>query len=454
MLRKELFLLLFLTLGVFVFPCGGCAESARETEHSVPYQEFLIQEAEWPQIPRYTNMNDHASVNEETLAEYKAWWEAKAEHQSITIPDMELLQDFACESTRTLFEECETSNFLYSPVSLWFCLNTLADLTDGNSQKQILQVIGQQTDEARNAQVDAAFRSLYWNDDVSICIPAMSVWLNKSTEISESLLNQLATVHNAVFKGEMGEASYNEALQAWLNAETRGLLKDCVSDLRLSPNDALAICSTLYLKNGWLSRFNKGRTFPDVFYSDSGEVTTDFMHASDRGAVYTGNGFTAAIMDFEDGGGVTFILPDVGKSPEDLLKDDEAFRFLFSGKKWDRAQSGTINLSVPKIDCMASLPLQSVLGKMGISDVFDPEKASFSSEVSTDSPISLSVLQQHARLILNEEGVEAAAITISADGTSLRQSEEKIDFALNRPFLYAVMSEQGIPLFIGAYHTP
>ena len=418
------------------------------------YQEYLIKAAELPQLPHCPDMNDPSAWNDETLAQYNAWWEAKAAHQEIVIPGLELLQNFTCESTRKLIEDRETSNFLYSPISLWLCLNTMADLTDGDSRAQILQVIGQQTDEARDEQVDAVFRSLYWDDDASICIPAMSVWLNKSTGISNSLLDRLAAVHTATFQGNMGEAAYTAALQAWLNEKTRDLLKDSVSNLSLSPDNGLAVSSTLYLKSGWLSRFSKNKTSPDVFYSDVGEITTDFMHSSNRGAVYAGDGFTASILDFEDGGGVTFILPDEGRSPEELLRGDEAFRFLFSGKEWYKERFGKINLSVPKIDCLASLPLQRMLGEMGVTDLFDPQKIHFSPELTFDSNISLSVLQQYARLILNEEGVEAAAITISAMGSALRPPEDEIDFTLNRPFAYAVMSEQGIPLFIGVCHTP
>ena len=254
----------------------------------------------------------------------------------------------------------------------------------------------------------------------------------------------------------MGEASYNAALQTWLNEKTRGLLTDSVSSVRMSPNSGLVVCSTLYLKNGWLSRFSKGATSPDVFYADSGEVTTDFMHNTEKGTVYEGEGFTAAILDFEDGGGVTFLLPDEGVSPEELLNGEDAFRFLFSGKDRVTAQYGKIHYSVPKIDCKVELSLRNTLEKMGVTALFDPQKARFSPELSSDSPISLSVLDQYARLILNEEGVEAAAITLAMNATaSLYKSEvEDIYFTLNRPFVYAVMSEQGIPLFIGTCYAP
>jgi len=453
-LKRSISFLILLALYIFALSSTAYAESMTKGEDNTSYMDFLIRDAELPQIPQRPDMNSPSGLNNEILAQYNAYWEAKAEHQGIAIPDMELLQSFTRESTRKLIEDRETSNFLYSPVSLWLCLNTLTDLTDGDSRAQILQVIGQQTDEARKKQVDAVFRSLYWDDDASICIPAMSVWLNESTGISNLLLDHLAAVHAATFQGNMGEAAYTAALQAWLNEKTRDLLKDSVSNLSFSPDNGLAVSSTLYLKSGWLSRFSKDRTSPDVFYSNFGEVMTDFMHDSSMGAVYKGEGFTAVILDFEDGGGVSFILPDEGRSPEELLRTDDVFHFLFSGREWGDGLYGKINLSVPKMDCLSEMPLRSSLEQMGITDIFNSEKAQFSAEILSDSELAMSVLQQYARLIMNEDGVEAAAITISTDGALFRSPEAEIDFTLNRPFVYAVMSEKGIPLFIGTYREP
>lgn len=418
------------------------------------YQAYLVKEAELPRIPPRPDMSDPSMSDDEKLAQYAAWWEAKAEQQGIIIPDIEQIREFVRDSTREFAADHEKQNFLYSPVSLWFCLHTLSDLTEGDSRAQIQRVIGQQPEEEQDAQLDAVFRSLYWGGDGPACTPAISIWLNSGTSMSEALLEQLsAKAHSSVFQGTMGEDAYDEAFQRWLNEQTRGLLKDSVSDLRLPPDAGLSVCSTLYLKNGWSIPFQKSATAPDIFYTDAGEVTTDFMHSS-TGVVYSGEGFTAAVLDFSDGGGVAFILPDVGVSPEELLKTDDVFRFLFSGRDWDDGLYGRINLSVPKIDCLTDMSLRSALEKMGVTDIFNPQKAQFSAEVSLNSELAVSALQQYARLILNEEGVEAAAITITTDGALLMPPEEEIDFTLNRPFLYAVMSENNLPLFIGTYCIP
>lgn len=448
MLKKGF--LFFLLSGIFVFAlCGlGCAE----TEGDMPYREFLVKEAELPQIPPCPDMRSPSGPDDETLAQYAAWWSAKSERQSVVIPDIEQIQTFARESARRLIAGRESENFLCSPVSLWLCLHALSELTEGDSRAQILDVLGRT--ESPNAQLDAVFRSLYWEDDSAACVPALSVWLDGGTALTGALTDRLAAGHASVFQGPMGEERYDQALRLWLNEQTRGLLKDSVSGLRLSPDDGLAVCSTLYVKSNWSLPFSRDATAPDAFYAETGEITTDFMHSSNPGAVYRGDGFTAAVLDFSDGGGVAFLLPDEGVRADALLQTDEAFRFLFSGRAWEDGIFGRVNLSVPKLDCLTDLSLRSALEKMGITDIFDPQRARFSAELTSDSPLSVSALEQYARLILNEEGVEAAAITITTEGALLRPPEEEIDFTLNRPFLYAVMSESKLPLFLGICQSP
>ena len=252
----------------------------------------------------------------------------------------------------------------------------------------------------------------------------------------------------------MGEEAYDQALRLWLNEQTKGLLEASVSDLRFSPDGGLSVCSTLYLKSGWSLPFSADETAPGVFYGEAGEITTDFMHSSGAGVVFRGDGFTALFLDFQDGGGVAFLLPDVGLSPEELLNGDEVFRFLFSGRDWDDSLYGKIKLSVPKMDCLSDMSMRNALEKMGVTDVFDPQRAQFSAEVSSDAALALSDLRQYARLIVKEDGVEAAAITMTFDGGLLFTPEDEFDFTLDRPFLYAVMSGKNIPLFIGTFHAP
>ena len=64
-----------------------------------------------------------------------------------------------------------------------------------------------------------------------------------------------------------------------------------------------------------------------------------------------------------------------------------------------------------------------------------------------------SVLQM-SRVQVDEEGVEAAAVTQISEATSARPEEppEVFEMNLNRPFLF-VLETDGLPLFVGLVRT-
>lgn len=59
------------------------------------------------------------------------------------------------------------------------------------------------------------------------------------------------------------------------------------------------------------------------------------------------------------------------------------------------------------------------------------------------------------RVTTDEEGVEAAAYTVfSLSATSAGEMPEELDFVLDRPFLFAITGQDGLPLFVGAVNHP
>ena len=186
-LKRSILIILLMVITV-VLGRIVCAETAQEMEGEMSYRQYLVKEAELPGIPDCPDLSDTSVWDEEMLAQFDAWWEAKEEQQGIFIPDIEQLQAFIRNSTRQLIKGCESSNFLCSPISLWFCLHILSDLTDGSSREQIQKVLGRGPAEDQEVQLDAVFRSLYWEEDSLVCNPAVSVWTDQGTGISKSFL--------------------------------------------------------------------------------------------------------------------------------------------------------------------------------------------------------------------------------------------------------------------------
>ena len=62
---------------------------------------------------------------------------------------------------------------------------------------------------------------------------------------------------------------------------------------------------------------------------------------------------------------------------------------------------------------------------------------------------------QDVRVGIDEDGVTAVAYTILSFGAGAAEPpDEEIDFTLDRPFVFAITSQDGLPLFIGVVNTP
>lgn len=59
-----------------------------------------------------------------------------------------------------------------------------------------------------------------------------------------------------------------------------------------------------------------------------------------------------------------------------------------------------------------------------------------------------------ARIMLDEDGVTAAAYTLMQDAGAGRPPQEEIEFRLDRPFLFAIMGTGDVPLFVGVVNQP
>jgi len=58
------------------------------------------------------------------------------------------------------------------------------------------------------------------------------------------------------------------------------------------------------------------------------------------------------------------------------------------------------------------------------------------------------------RVIDDEEGVKAGAYAVEQAAGAAKPPEEKMDFVLDRPFMFIIRSAEGIPLFVGIVERP
>ena len=97
---------------------------------------------------------------------------------------------------------------------------------------------------------------------------------------------------------------------------------------------------------------------------------------------------------------------------------------------------------------------ENALRALGVTDVFDAGKADFSPLTDKADSIFLSQAKHSARVTIDEEGVVAAAYTVMVACGAALPPDERVEFTLDRPFLFAVTGESGEILFAGIVNTP
>lgn len=118
-----------------------------------------------------------------------------------------------------------------------------------------------------------------------------------------------------------------------------------------------------------------------------------------------------------------------------------------------------INLRLPKFEISFDRTLNDILADMGLRSAFDPDSADFTGigVPQSGNPLYIDLVRQKAVIRVDEEGTEAAAVTMVAMNDLCAPLEEQtpIDVFFDEPFLYMIVEdESGVPLFMGIVDDP
>ena len=396
---------------------------------------------------------DDYTDRDEWRAELDKWQAAQTLQQETAKNALIDLAPFFTAGSAQFLSTQGSENMLWSPINAYIGLAMVTELTTGESRQQILDLFGTTSIEELRQQVGAIWERTYQDNGHEISTLANSLWLEKGLNYQQDTMDNLAYHYYAsVYQGDLGSAKMNNAIGAWLNNNTGGLLKNATENINLSPDTILALYSTIYFQAKWLDQFNQANNTKDVFHTPNGDITATFMNKKlAQMYYYWGDHFSAVALGLKNGSRMWFILPDEGYTTADVLADGEYMQMVLQ-QEWENEKWMKVNLSVPKFDVNSTINLKDGFEKMGVTDVFTEGTANFS-EITADMPIFLTAANQSVRVQIDEEGVKAAAYIEFPGAGSPAPPEEIIDFILDRPFLFAITTAN-IPLFMGTINNP
>ena len=121
-------------------------------------------------------------------------------------------------------------------------------------------------------------------------------------------------------------------------------------------------------------------------------------------------------------------------------------------------QTALVNMKLPKFEIIFDKNLTECLKNMGLTQCFDVEKANFDQigKAESGENLYIGLVRQKAKIIVDEEGTEAAAVTaVLMMCAGALEPEETKELYFNEPFIYMIMDmDNDMPLFIGILDNP
>jgi serpin B len=279
----------------------------------------------------------------------------------------------------------------------------------------------------------------------------------------------MADIHNTAFKVPN---TVND-LNAWANQHTHGKIPE-ILPMPSSPEeiksfeDTLALLlNAIYFKADWQVPFYGTATQHQSFYLASGQTEQVQMMKRTNSFGYLppnlpdfNNPFTMVNLPYGRDGllSMTILLPNADTSLNQLYQSLSGIdlKHLFAS-----TSSAYGTLSLPKFKQSNSYDLIPALQKLGMVQAFDPGQADFSKMAKPRNPddkFALAQVLQKTTVEVNEEGTEAAAVTlvqVSATPEASPTPMNQINIVVDHPFLYLIRdTETGQILFMGALSDP
>ncbi len=379
-------------------------------------------------------------------------WIEVREQNPVDDDFIKAVNEFSYKTSANILTEAG-KNINYSPISLYFAMSLAASGAEGETEEQLLALLGVSDKEVLSKQCGNLYRTLHKDNEIGKLKIANSLWMDdefkgkpiifKDDFVRQAAENFYASSHSVDFAND----ETGRIMADWISKNTNGTLSP---KLEINPEQILSILNAVYFYDQWTDRFDRDKTAEDVFYLSNGsEVKADFMNQTYGSARFTkGEGFTTSSLNLKNNGcEMVFILPDEGISPYNLILSPEEMKQTFEGGE---SIFGEVVWKIPKFSFGLKLSFTKMLNSLGVSSAFRPD-ADFSGI--TDHMCYITDIEQETHIGIDEEGVEASAYTqFNYQGAAL--PEGRADMILDRPFIYGITTQNGTLIFVGVCENP
>ena len=370
---------------------------------------------------------------------------------------------FTLNFFQSLNGKMKNRSIVCSPLSITYVLSMVNDGATGTTEQELEQTLGFHKGgiQAVNDYCKNLIDNLPHVDEKVQLNIANAIFVNDKYQLKKQFQQDMANYYDAKAEAlDFSSPSTLDRINGWCDEKTRGMIPTILE--RVDPRTVSYLLNAIYFKAEWASMFEKNETREEVFTTPDGETRVPLMHQNVYMNYLRNDQYAAVSIPYGNGQWMmTVMLPEDGKTTDDVISSLAASGWStdFLKNPLREARRYAVDLKLPRFETAFDTDdaggLIELLKGMGIRRAFDGNSAEIPN-MCENGDLYISMMKQKAKIKVNEEGSEAAAVTIAGlnflSAVADTQEPPKATFHANRPFVYLIHEQSsGVILFVGKF---
>ena len=360
--------------------------------------------------------------------------------------------DFACKLFRTINEQKDGGkSTIVSPISVSYVLGMLNEGADGETRRQINNVLGlggsvQEINEYFKRMMHEA-----QSVDTSVTLKnANCIYFKLGKSINPKYKADMQNYYDAYVEAiNFNSGNIVNKINNWSKTHTDGMIPELVTKEELSSRAVMYLLNAVYFKASWTDKFDPRSTRDLDFITLDGKTVKRPMMNREGMAAYGKNNLCKMLcLPYGNKAySMVVLLPNEGKTIDDIIRNLSAQKL----KEWQsQMRTQDVDILMPRFTTESDTHLEDILSAMGMPLAFG-RAAEFPNMIQRlKNRLYVSMMKQKAKIEVSEEGTDAAAVTVA------EMSEKSLPryeyFYATRPFVYYIMEKNtGTIYFMGTY---
>jgi serine protease inhibitor len=353
-----------------------------------------------------------------------------------------------------LSDEPTAKNVFISPTSISLALGMT--LNGANNTTEDSMAFALRVDGLTPEQINSTYRDLINGlttaDEKVLLAIANSIWYREGFSVEDGFLAINTNYYNAeVAALDFSSPDALNTINNWVSEQTNGLIPTILT--QIDPDNIMFLINAIYFKGTWTKEFNPESTFDGVFkLTDGTDKTVRTMAFEEEIGYFDSGVFQACELDYGRGNySMIVLLPESRASLDAVVEQLNAENWTLWMQSFVKQK---VQLTLPKFTFSYEKKLNDILSLMGMGVAFDPDNADFTG-INADGGIFIDFVKHKTFVEVNEEGTEAAAVTVVGMSLTSYNPDEPVHMYIDHPFIFAIREKTtGAIVFIGKVAEP